>query len=72
MGMLYKRLAAPHMTKLGLQYHYVYLNMLYCGTLLFRQLNNDQTTLFLYLLLQGNSDFASFVFSRSDIDQLVN
>ena len=37
-----------------------------------RQLVNEQTTLFLYVLLQGNANFSSFVFSRSDIHQLVS
>ena len=36
------------------------------------QLTNEQTTLFLYVLLQGNANFSSFVFSRSDIHQLVS
>ena len=36
------------------------------------QLTNEQTTLFLYLLLQGNSNVASFILSRSDIDLLVS
>ena len=31
----------------------------------------EQTTLLLYLLLQGNPHVASFIFSRSDIDLLV-
>lgn len=36
-----------------------------------RQLVDEQTTLFLYVLLQGNPSVSSFIFSRSDIDQLV-
>jgi hypothetical protein len=32
---------------------------------------SEQTTLLLYLLLQGNPHVASFIFSRSDIDLLV-
>ena len=43
-----------------------------CGVCVSRQLNNEQTTLFLYLLMQGTPNFANFVFSRSDIDQLVS
>ena len=41
-------------------------------TLTHSQLINEQTTLFLYLLLQGNSSVASFILSRSDIDLLVS
>lgn len=41
-------------------------------TLIYSQLTNEQTTLFLYLLLQGNSSIASFILSRSDIDLLVS
>lgn len=36
-----------------------------------RELSHDHTTLFLYHLLQGNTQFASFVYSRSDIDLMV-
>ena len=32
---------------------------------------SEQTTLLVYLLLQGNPHIASFIFSRSDIDLLV-
>ena len=39
---------------------------------LFSQLVNERTTLFLYVLLQGNPDISSFIFSRSDIDQIVS
>ncbi|XP_064387359.1 dymeclin-like isoform X2 [Halichondria panicea] len=35
------------------------------------QLNDESHALLLYLLLQGNPNVASFIFSRSDIEQLV-
>ncbi|XP_011408743.1 PREDICTED: dymeclin-like, partial [Amphimedon queenslandica] len=35
-----------------------------------KQLNTEQTTLFFYQLLHNNLNFASFVFSRSDINTL--
>lgn len=36
-----------------------------------RDLHKDQTTLLLYLLLHRNSSVASFILSRTDIDNLV-
>ena len=37
-----------------------------------RELSNEHTTLFFYQLLHSNLNFASFVFSRSNIDTLVS
>ena len=39
--------------------------------LIYSKLTTEQNTLFLYLLLQSNHNVASFIFSRSDIEQLV-
>lgn len=39
---------------------------------LYSGLNDESYALLLYLLLQGNSNVASFIFSRSDIEQLVS
>ena len=36
-----------------------------------RDLHKDQTTLLLYLLLHRNPNVASFILSRTDIDNLV-
>lgn len=38
----------------------------------YRELNKDQTTLLLYLLLHRNPDVAGFILSRADIDNLVS
>ena len=35
-------------------------------------LNDDQVTLFLYLLLHRNPNYKAFVLSRTNIDQLVS
>ena len=38
----------------------------------YRDLHKDQTTLLLYLLLHRNPNVASFILSRTDIDNLVS
>ena len=52
--------------------HCTHTHCTHTHTLTHSQLINEQTTLFLYLLLQGNSSVASFILSRSDIDLLVS
>lgn len=47
----------------------LHMGMLY--TAICRDLHKDQTTLLLYLLLHRNSNVASFILSRTDIDNLV-
>ena len=50
--------------------HVIEMSLFSC--IFYRELHNEQTTLFLYQLLHGNSNFSSFVFSRTDIDLLVS